>query len=97
MDNKYIDTEFDRFFVFDSADRSIVTSASAKLFAEHIVNGYDAEKLKSMHQESEVTNLIDKLDHYKEHLGSESESILISQTINLLERLSTVHGENGTK
>lgn len=36
MTRDEIQKEFDRFFEFDTDDRSIVTSTSAKLFAEHI-------------------------------------------------------------
>ena len=33
-----IDKEFDKFFKFNTNDRSIVTSVSCKLFAKHIVD-----------------------------------------------------------
>ena len=36
MDKRYLNTEFDRFFEFDSEDRSFVTSTSAKMFVEHM-------------------------------------------------------------
>lgn len=36
MTRDEIQKEFDRFFEFDTDNRSIVTSTSAKLFAEHI-------------------------------------------------------------
>lgn len=34
---KYIDEQFNKFFKFDTEDRSIVTSTSCKLFAEHLI------------------------------------------------------------
>jgi len=44
---KVIDAEFDRFFEFNSADRSKVTSVSCKLFAEHIVELLKNNKAKN--------------------------------------------------
>lgn len=34
---KYIDEQFDKFFEFDTDDKSTVTSTSCKLFAEHLI------------------------------------------------------------
>lgn len=34
---KYIDEQFDKFFEFDTHDKSTVTSTSCKLFAEHLI------------------------------------------------------------
>ena len=46
MDKQYIKSEFDRFFDFPSEDKSMVTSGSAKLFAEHIALPLEAEYQK---------------------------------------------------
>ena len=34
---KYIEEQFDKFFEFDTDDKSTVTSTSCKLFAEHLI------------------------------------------------------------
>lgn len=36
IDRKFIEDEFDKFFEFDTDDKSIVLSVSCRLFAEHI-------------------------------------------------------------
>ena len=36
IDRKFIEDEFDKFFEFDTNDKSIVLSVSCRLFAEHI-------------------------------------------------------------
>ncbi len=43
MDKQYLETEFDAFFEFDSDDRSVVTSTSAKMFAEHMAVPIEAQ------------------------------------------------------
>jgi hypothetical protein len=49
MDKQYLETEFNTFFEFDSADHSVVTSTSAKMFAEHMAFPIEAqvEKLRA--------------------------------------------------
>ena len=49
MDKQFLETEFNKFFEFDSEDRSFVTSTSAKLFAEHVARPIEAqvEQLRS--------------------------------------------------
>jgi len=49
MDKQYLETEFNTFFEFDSADRSVVTSTSAKMFAECMAAPIEAqvEQLRS--------------------------------------------------
>jgi polyhydroxyalkanoate synthesis regulator protein len=43
MDKQYLETEFNTFFEFDSDDRSVVTSTSAKMFAEHMAAPIEAQ------------------------------------------------------
>ena len=43
MDKQYLEIEFNTFFEFDSDDRSVVTSTSAKMFAEHMAMPIEAQ------------------------------------------------------
>ena len=43
MDKQYLETEFNTFFEFDSDDRSVVTSTSAKMFVEHMAIPIEAQ------------------------------------------------------
>jgi len=43
MDKQYLETEFNTFFEFDTANRSVVTSTLAKMFAEHMAAPIEAQ------------------------------------------------------
>ena len=77
---KYIEEKFDQFFEFDTDDRSAVTSASCRFFAEHCIEQLMAVIAKKDDALIKACELIEK---FSLHVYNGSDCLMVYEAVEL--------------
>ena len=67
---KLVEQEFEKFFEFDTENRSVVTSVSARLFAEHMVQLFGKQE-HILYMDTEQYEKLQKIER-ELHAGSDA-------------------------